>query len=203
MHRLYQLKKVQKLLLATNNPGKFRELKEILPKKIKYFKPKDFRLREPIENGKTFKSNAKIKSLYAAKRTGLVCVSDDSGLEVDALSKKPGIYSARWAGPTKNFDIAIKKVFNLLNKKKKLNSKARFICVISIAFPDGKSFEFQGKVEGHISFPARGTKGFGYDPIFIPKGEKKTFAQIGKLKKNKISHRYDAFMKIKKYFKFS
>ncbi|EMH80700.1 dITPase [alpha proteobacterium HIMB114] len=203
MHRLYQLKKVQKLLLATNNPGKFRELKEILPKKIKYFKPKDFRLREPVENGKTFKSNAKIKSLYAAKRTGLVCISDDSGLEVDAISKKPGIYSARWAGPTKNFDIAIKKVFNLLNKKKKLNSKARFICAISIAFPDGKSFEFQGKVEGHISFPARGKKGFGYDPIFIPKGEKKTFAQIGKLKKNKISHRYDAFMKIKKYFKFS
>ena len=203
MHRLYQLKKVQKLLLATNNPGKFRELKEILPKKIKYFKPKDFRLREPVENGKTFKSNAKIKSLYAAKRTGLVCVSDDSGLEVDALSKKPGIYSARWAGPTKNFDIAIKKVFNLLNKKKKLNSKARFICAISIAFPDGKSFEFQGKVDGNISFPARGKKGFGYDPIFIPKGEKKTFAQIGKLKKNKISHRYDAFMKIKKYFKFS
>ena len=111
MHRLYQLKKVQKLLLATNNPGKFRELKEILPKKIKYFKPKDFRLREPVENGKTFKSNAKIKSLYAAKRTGLVCISDDSGLEVDALSKKPGIYSARWAGPTKNFDIAIKKKF--------------------------------------------------------------------------------------------
>lgn len=203
MHRLYQLKKVQKLLLATNNPGKFRELKEILPKKIKYFKPKDFRLREPVENGKTFKSNAKIKSLYAAKRTGLVCISDDSGLEVDALSKKPGIYSARWAGPTKNFDIAIKKVFNLLNKKKKLNSKARFICAISIAFPDGKSFEFQGKVEGYISFPTRGKKGFGYDPIFIPKGEKKTFAQIGKLKKNKISHRYDAFMKIKKYFKFS
>ena len=203
MHRLYQLKKVQKLLLATNNPGKFRELKEILPKKIKYFKPKDFRLREPVENGKTFKSNAKIKSLFAAKRTGLVCISDDSGLEVDALSKKPGIYSARWAGPTKNFDIAIKKVFNLLNKKKKLNSKARFICAISIAFPDGKSFEFQGKVEGCISFPPRGKKGFGYDPIFISKGEKKTFAQIGKLKKNKISHRYDAFTKIKKYFKFS
>lgn len=203
MHRLYQLKKVQKLLLATNNPGKFRELKEILPKKIKYLKPKDFKLREPVENGKTFKSNAKIKSLYAAKRTGLVCISDDSGLEVDALSKKPGIYSARWAGPSKNFDIAIKKVFNLLNKKKKLKSKARFICAISIAFPDGKSFEFQGKVEGHISFPAKGRKGFGYDPIFIPKGEKKTFAQIGKLKKNKISHRYDAFTKIKKYFKFS
>ena len=203
MHRLYQLKKVKKILLATNNPGKFRELKEILPKKIKYYKPKNFKLNEPIESGKTFKSNAKIKSLYAAKRTGLVCISDDSGLEVDALSKKPGIYSARWAGPTKDFNIAISRVFNLLSKKKKLNSKARFVCAISIAFPDGKSFEFQGKVEGHISFPARGNKGFGYDPIFVPKGENKTFAQIGKVKKNRMSHRFNAFSKIKKYFKFS
>jgi XTP/dITP diphosphohydrolase len=203
VHRLYQLKKVKKILLATNNPGKFRELKEILPKKIKYYKPKDFKLNEPIENGKTFKSNAKIKSLYAAKRTGLVCISDDSGLEVDALSKKPGIYSARWAGPTKDFNIAISRVFNLLSKKKKLNSKARFVCAISIAFPDGKSFEFQGKVEGHISFSARGNKGFGYDPIFVPKGENKTFAQIGKVKKNRMSHRFNAFLKIKKYFKFS
>ena len=203
MHRLYQLKKVKKILLATNNPGKFRELKEILPKKIKYYKPKNFKLNEPIENGKTFKSNAKIKSLYAAKKSGLVCVSDDSGLEVDALSKKPGIYSARWAGPTKDFNIAISRVFNLLSKKKKLNSKARFVCAISIAFPDGKSFEFQGKVEGHISFPARGNKGFGYDPIFVPKGENKTFAQFGKVKKNRMSHRFNAFLKIKKYFKFS
>ena len=203
MHRLYELKKVKKILLATNNPGKFRELKEILPKKIKYYKPKNFKLNEPIENGKTFKSNAKIKSLYAAKRTGLVCISDDSGLEVDALSKKPGIYSARWAGPTKDFNIAISRVFNLLSKKKKLNSKARFVCAISIAFPDGKSFEFQGKVEGHISFPARGNKGFGYDPIFVPKDESKTFAQIGKVKKNRMSHRFNAFLKIKKYFKFS
>jgi XTP/dITP diphosphohydrolase len=203
VHRLYQLKKVKKILLATNNPGKFRELKEILPKKIKYYKPKNFKLNEPIENGKTFKSNAKIKSLYAAKRTGLVCISDDSGLEVDALSKKPGIYSARWAGPTKDFNIAISRVFNFLSKKKKLNSKARFVCAISIAFPDGKSFEFQGKVEGHISFPARGNKGFGYDPIFVPKGENKTFAQIGKVKKNRMSHRFNAFLKIKKYFKFS
>ena len=203
MHRLYKLKKVKKILLATNNLGKFRELKEILPKKIKYYKPKNFKLNEPIENGKTFKSNAKIKSLYAAKRTGLVCISDDSGLEVDALSKKPGIYSARWAGPTKDFNIAISRVFNLLSKKKKLNSKARFVCAISIAFPDGKSFEFQGKVEGHISFPARGNKGFGYDPIFVPKDESKTFAQIGKVKKNRMSHRFNAFLKIKKYFKFS
>lgn len=203
MHKLYELKKVKKILLATNNPGKFRELKEILPKKIKYFKPKDFNLIEPIENGKSFKANAKIKSTYAARRTDMICISDDSGLEVDILNKKPGIYSARWAGPKKNFKIAINKVFNLLNKKKVMNPRARFVCAISIAFPSGKSFEFLGKVEGRISFPARGTRGFGYDPIFVPLGAKKTFAQIGKRKKNKISHRYNAFIKIKKYFKFS
>ncbi len=203
MHKLYQLKKVKQILLATNNAGKFKELKEILPKKIKYFKPKDFNLAEPIENGKTFKSNAKIKSTYAAKKTGIICISDDSGLEIDALNKKPGIYSARWAGPKKDFKIAINKVFDSLVKKKKLNSKARFICAISVAFPDGKSFEFQGKIEGKISFPARGLKGFGYDPIFIPKGESLTFAQISKNKKNRLSHRYDAFLKIKKYFRFS
>ncbi len=203
MHKLYQLKKVKKILLATNNPGKFRELKEILPKKIKYFKPKYFGMLEPVENGRTFKANAKIKSTFAAKNSGIICISDDSGLEVDSLNKKPGIHSARWAGPKKDFKYAIQKVFNLLNKKKKLNSKARFKCAISIAFPDGKSFEFQGKIEGRISFPPRGSKGFGYDPIFIPRGESKTFAQISKNKKNTMSHRYNAFLKIKKYFKFS
>ncbi len=203
MHKLYSFKKVKKILIATNNPGKFIELKEILPRKIKYFKPKDFKLKEPIENGRTFKANAKIKSLYAAKKTGLICISDDSGLEVDALNKRPGIFSARWAGPSKNFKIAIKKIYNLLKKKNKFNSKARFVCAISIAFPDGKSFEYQGKIEGNISFPARGNKGFGYDPIFVPKGYSKTFGQISKIKKNQMSHRFEAFQKVKKKFKFS
>ena len=203
MHRLFQLKKIKKILIATNNPGKFRELKEILPKNIKYYKPKNFHLKEPVENGKTFKSNAKIKSLYAAKKVGMVCISDDSGLEIDALNKRPGIYSARWAGPKKDFNLAIKKVFRLLKKMNKLDSRARFICAISIAFPDGKSFEFQGKIEGRVSFPARGKKGFGYDPIFIPTNETKTFAEMTKYKKNVLSHRYNAFMKIKKYFRFS
>ena len=203
MHRLYQLKKVQKLLLATNNPGKFRELKEILPKKIKYFKPKDFRLREPIENGKTFKSNAKIKSLYAAKRTGLVCVSDDSGLEVDALSKKPGIYSARWAGPKSDFSLAIRKVYKELNKKNvnwKKQIKCRFICALTIYWPNKKYYQSQGIIEGTISSKAKGSRGFGYDPIFIPKGYKSTFGQMLISKKSKIDHRYKAFKKIKKFF---
>ena len=202
MHKLYCLKKAKKILIATNNPGKFKELKEILPKKIKYYKPKDFNLKEPIENGRTFKSNAKIKSSFAAKKTGLISISDDSGLEVDALNKRPGVLSARWAGPSKNFNIAIKKIYNLLKKKNKMNSKARFVCAISVALPDGSSFEYQGKIEGSISFPARGKKGFGYDPIFVPKGYSKTFAQISKIKKNQVSHRFKAFIQIKKFFKF-
>ncbi len=203
MHRLFKLKKIKEILIATNNPGKFRELKEILPKNLKYYKPKNFHLKEPVENGKTFKANAKIKSLYAAKKVGMVCISDDSGLEIDALNKRPGIYSARWAGPKKDFNLAIKKVFRLLKKINKLDSRARFICAISIAFPDGKSFEFQGKIEGRVSFPARGKMGFGYDPIFIPTSETKTFAEMTKYKKSALSHRYNAFMKIKKYFRFS
>tara|TARA_E500000178_G_scaffold58547_1_gene55063 strand:- start:1058 stop:1669 length:612 start_codon:yes stop_codon:yes gene_type:complete len=203
VHRLFKLKKIKEILIATNNPGKFRELKEILPKNIKYYKPKNFHLKEPVENGKTFKANAKIKSLYAAKKVGMICISDDSGLEIDALNKRPGIYSARWAGPKKDFNLAIKKVFRLLKKINKLDSRARFICAISIAFPDGKSFEFQGKIEGRVSFPARGKMGFGYDPIFIPTSETKTFAEMTKYKKSALSHRYNAFMKIKKYFRFS
>ena len=202
MHKLYCLKKAKKILIATNNPGKFTELKEILPKKIKYYKPKDFNLKEPVEYGKTFKSNAKIKSSFAAKKTGFISISDDSGLEVDALNKRPGVLSARWAGPSKNFNIAIKKIYNLLKKKNKMNSKARFVCAISVALPDGSSFEYQGKIEGSISFPARGKKGFGYDPIFVPKGYSKTFAQISKIKKNQVSHRFKAFIQIKKFFKF-
>jgi len=203
VHKLYSLKKAKKILIATNNPGKFKELKEILPKKIKFYKPKDFNLKEPIESGKTFKANAKIKSSFAAKRTGLISISDDSGLEVDALNKKPGILSARWAGPSKNFNIAIKKIYNLLKKKNRLNSKARFVCAISVALSDGSTFEYQGKIEGSLSFPPKGKKGFGYDPIFVPKGYSKTFAQISKIEKNQISHRFKAFIQIKKFFKFS
>ena len=203
MHKLFSLKKAKKILIATNNPGKFKELKEILPKRIKYFKPKDFNLKEPIENGKTFKDNAKIKSLFAAKKTGLISISDDSGLEVDALNNRPGILSARWAGPSKNFNIAIEKIYKLLKKRNKLHSKARFVCAISVAFPDSSSFEYQGKIEGNVTFPPRGKKGFGYDPIFLPKGYSKTFAEISKKNKNKISHRAKAFALLKKFFKFS
>tara|TARA_A100000164_G_C21759049_1_gene700662 strand:- start:341 stop:952 length:612 start_codon:yes stop_codon:yes gene_type:complete len=200
---LKNLKKTKKILIATNNKGKFKEIKELLPKKIEYFSPKDFNMKEPIENGKTFQENAKIKSLYGSRKSKLVCISDDSGIEISALNNRPGIYSARWAGRTKNFNIAINKVFEKLKKKNKLNSKAKFVCCLSIAFPNGKSKEFIGKINGRISFPAKGKRGFGYDPIFLPLNHKKTFGQLSHKHKQRLSHRYKAFSKIKKYFKFS
>jgi len=200
---LKNLKKTKKILIATNNKGKFKEIKELLPKKIEYFSPKDFNMKEPIENGKTFQENAKIKSLYGSRKSKLVCISDDSGIEISALNNRPGIYSARWAGRTKNFNIAINKVFEKLKKKNKLNSKAKFVCCLSIAFPNGKSKEFVGKINGRISFPAKGKRGFGYDPIFLPLNHKKTFGQLSHKHKQRLSHRYKAFSKIKKYFKFS
>ena len=203
MNKFKILKSVKKILIATNNPGKFKEIKELLPRKIRYFKPKDFNMKEPIENGKTFQANAKIKSLYGAKSSNIVCISDDSGIEISELNNQPGIYSARWAGRTKNFNLAIRKVYKKLKKKNKLNSKANFVCCLSIALPDGTSREFIGRIKGRIAFPAKGKNGFGYDPIFIPYGQKKTFGELKKREKQKISHRYEAFKKIKKYFKFS
>jgi len=201
--KLQELKNLKAILIATNNPGKLKEIRDLLPKKIKIYKPQDFNIKEPRENGKTFQSNAKIKSLYCAKRSKMVSISDDSGLEVEYLDNQPGIYSARWAGKTKDFKIAIKKVEKKLINKKKQSSPANFTCCISIAFPSGKTFEFLGKVFGKVSFPPRGKKGFGYDPIFIPKGRIKTFSELKPEIKNKISHRYQAFKKIKKYFKFN
>jgi XTP/dITP diphosphohydrolase len=200
---LQELKNLKAILIATNNPGKLKEITDLLPKKIKIYKPQDFNIKEPRENGKTFQSNAKIKSLYCAKRSKMVSISDDSGLEVKYLDNQPGIYSARWAGKNKDFKIAIKKVEKKLINKKKKSSPANFTCCISIAFPSGKTFEFLGKVFGKVSFPSRGKKGFGYDPIFIPKGRIKTFSELKPEIKNKISHRYQAFKKIKKYFKFN
>tara|TARA_B100000886_G_scaffold48347_2_gene29817 strand:- start:70357 stop:70968 length:612 start_codon:yes stop_codon:yes gene_type:complete len=203
VNKLKILKSTKKILIATNNPGKFKEIKELLPKKIRYFKPKDFNMKEPVENGKTFQANAKIKSLYGAKSSKIVCISDDSGIEISELNNQPGIYSARWAGRKKNFNSAIQKVYKKLKKKNKLNSKANFVCCLSIALPDGTSREFIGRIKGRIVFPAKGKNGFGYDPIFIPHGQKKTFGELKKREKQKISHRYEAFKKIKKYFKFS
>tara|TARA_B100000123_G_C25683760_1_gene407643 strand:+ start:467 stop:1066 length:600 start_codon:yes stop_codon:yes gene_type:complete len=196
-------KKIKKLLIGTNNIGKLREIRSLIPKKIQTFSTLDFNLKSPKENGKTFKQNSIIKSKYFSKKTKLICLADDSGLEIDILNKKPGIYSARWAGKNKDFKIAIDKVFRKLSDKdknwKKKTIKARFMCALSISYQNKNLVSVLGKVEGKISNKAKGKNGFGYDPIFIPNNQKKTFGQMSSSKKYRMDHRFNAFKKIKKF----
>ena len=197
-------KKIKKLLVGTNNKGKLREIKSLIPKNIQIFSTLDFKLKSPKENGKTFEQNSILKSKYFSKKTNLICLADDSGLEIDILDKRPGIYSARWAGKDKDFRIAINKVFRELSLKdknwKKKTVRARFICALSISYRNKNLVCVVGKVEGKISDKAKGKNGFGYDPIFIPVNEKKTFGQMSFLKKYRMDHRFKAFRKIKKFF---
>ncbi len=199
------MKKITDLLIGTNNKGKLREIKALLPKYIKTYSTSDFNLKSPVENGKTFEANSIIKSKYFSKKTQLPCLADDSGLEVDILDKAPGIYSARWGGRNSDFSKAIKKVYRELNKKDKnwkdKKIKARFICVLSISFLEKKIVCVKGKVEGTISSKPKGKNGFGYDSIFIPTGKKITFGEISSYKKYKIDHRSKAFKKLKNFFK--
>ena len=195
--------KINKLLIGTNNKGKLREIRSLLPKSIKIHSTSEFNLKSPVENGKTFKENSLIKSKYFSKKTGLICLADDSGLEIDFLDKNPGIYSARWGGRHGDFSKAIRKVYRELNKKdknwKSKKIKARFICALSLCYLEKKIACVQGVVEGKISDQPRGKNGFGYDPIFIPKNKKKTFGEMRFLYKSKIDHRFKAFKKIKKF----
>ena len=197
-------KKISKILIGTNNRGKLREIANLLPKKVKVFSTKDFNLKSPNETGKTFKSNALIKAKYFSKKTNLICLSDDSGLEIDVLKKKPGIYSARWGGKKSDFNKAMQRVYKELDKKDKewrtKKVSARFICALVIYWPNRKKIYSLGKVSGKISKTKRGKNGFGYDPIFIPNGHKRTFAEMSKSYKYKIDHRAKAFKKIKRFF---
>jgi len=197
------MKKISKLLIGTNNEGKYKEIKALLPKYIKTYSTKKFKLKSPKEDGLTFEENSIIKSKYFSKKTKLVCLADDSGLEIDLLNKAPGIYSARWGGKNGDFKKAIKRVYQNLSKidknwqSKKI--KARFVCALSIYNFDKKIASVQGKVEGYISNEPKGNNGFGYDPIFIPRRKKKTFGEMKPSEKYKIDHRYTAFKKIKKF----
>ena len=195
--------KINKLLIGTNNKGKLREIRNLLPKSIKIYSTSVFNLSSPLENGKTFKENSLIKSKYFSKKTGLICLADDSGLEIDFLDKRPGIYSARWGGKDANFGKAIKKVYRELTKKdrnwKKKKIRGRFVCALSISFLEKKIACVVGKIEGTISNEPRGKHGFGYDPIFIPSKKKKTFGEMKPLQKYNMDHRYEAFKKIKKF----
>ena len=195
--------KINKLLIGTNNKGKLREIKSLLPKNIKIYSTSSFNLRSPVENGKTFKDNSLIKSKYFSKKTGLICLADDSGLEIDFLDKNPGIYSARWGGKGGDFAKAIKRVYRQLNQKdKKWRNKeirARFVCALSISSLNKKIACVIGKVEGYISDKPKGKNGFGYDPIFIPLKKRKTFGEMKPSQKYKMDHRYQAFKKIRKF----
>jgi len=195
--------KIKSLLIGTNNQGKLREIRQLLPKYIKTISTSDFYLKSPKEDGSSFEENSIIKSKFFSKKTNLICLADDSGLEIDLLNKAPGIYSSRWGGNKADFKKAIKKVYKELNKKdknwKEKKIKARFICALSISFLDKKIACVKGKVEGIISPQPKGINGFGYDPIFIPNNENKTFGEMSFYKKNKIDHRFQAFKKIKKF----
>ena len=197
------MKKIINLLIGTNNSGKLREIRELLPKYTKTFSTSDFDLKSPKENGNTFEENSLIKSKFFSKKTSLPCLADDSGLEIDLLDKAPGIFSSRWGGKNADFNMAIKRVYRELNKKdknwKNKKIRARFICALSISFLDKKIACVKGKIEGFISPEPKGRNGFGYDPIFIPLRKKNTFGEIPPLKKYKMDHRFQAFKKIRKF----
>mgnify|MGYP006091012921 CR=1 FL=1 len=197
------MKKISKLLIGTNNKGKYKEIKDLLPKYIKTYSTSEFKLKSPREDGQTFSENSIIKSKHFSKKTNLMCLADDSGLEIDILDKSPGIYSARWGGKKGDFKKAINRVYRELSKKdnnwKNKKVKARFICALSISYLDKKIASVSGKVEGYISVKPKGKNGFGYDPIFIPKNKRKTFGEMSSLQKYKIDHRFIAFKKIKKF----
>jgi XTP/dITP diphosphohydrolase len=197
------MKKISHLLIGSNNKGKLREIKALLPKRMKIYSTSEFDIKSPLENGKTFEENSIIKSKYFSKKTKLPCLADDSGLEIDILNKAPGIYSARWGGKNSDFNKAIKKVYKELDKKdknwKSKKIKARFICSLSISYLDKIIACVRGKIEGTISTEPKGNNGFGYDPIFIPNEKKLTFGEMSSKVKYKMDHRFNAFKKIKKF----
>ena len=198
------MKKITKLLIGTNNKGKLEEIRSLLPKNLKIFSPIDLKIKSPPENGKTFEDNSLIKAKYFSQKSKMTCLSDDSGLVVDILNGKPGIYSARWAGKNADFKKAMNRIFKELSKKdkhwKNKKIKARFVCALTIYQANKKIINSVGKIEGYISPFIKGKNGFGYDPIFIPIHQKITFGEMKASQKYKIDHRFKAFKKIKKFF---
>ena len=197
-------KKITKLLIGTNNSGKFKEIRDLLPKTLEIYSTSDFKIKSPIENGKTFEQNSLIKARYFSKKSKMICLSDDSGLEIDVLEGAPGIYSARWGGKKGDFVKAMNRVFKELDKKnrnwKTKKVKARFVCALTVYGANQKMINSVGKIEGHISPSIKGENGFGFDPIFVPIGKKITFGEMKASQKYKMDHRFKAFKKIRKFF---
>jgi len=197
------MNKIKEILIGTNNEGKYKEIYDLLPKSVKKYSPKEFNILTPPETGQTFEENSYIKASYFSKKTSFICISDDSGLEIDLLNGEPGIYSARWGGKKNDFNLAIEKVFKKMNNKKTdwiSDNNARFICCMTIFWPNGKNFSSKGVINGKILNKKKGKNGFGYDPIFIPEGYDQTFAEMDLSLKMTIDHRSKAFSKIKKFF---
>jgi len=193
--------KIKEIIIGTNNPGKSKEISDLLPKKLKKYFPKDFNISSPEETGKSFQENSFIKASYFSKKTNLICLSDDSGLMIDVLKGKPGIYSSRWGGVNNDFNLAIEKVFKEMNKiKKNKKNTAQFICCMTLFWPNGKKFSSTGTIKGNISGTKKGKNGFGYDPIFIPKNYNQTFGEMNSELKMSIDHRFKAYKKIKFFF---
>lgn len=187
---------MKKILIGTHNQGKFREIAVLLSKKYKKISPKSLKIKSPKETGKTFIANSRLKVKFFSKYVNYPVISDDSGLCIKALNNNPGIYSARLAKKHGSFLNAMK--FILKKMKNIRNRRAFFVCSLSYKNKKGRIISVEGKLKGHISKKILGKRGFGYDPIFIPNSQKKTYGQISQIKKVKIDHRYEAFKKLKK-----
>ena len=186
-----------RLVAATHNPGKARELATLMNGRFEVVAASDLGLGEPDEPETTFAGNALIKARAAAEASGLVALADDSGLSVAALEGAPGVHSARWAGPEKDFAAAIAKVEERLNERAADDLAAWFTCALAVAWPGGPAVLVEGRVDGLLSFPPRGANGFGYDPIFVANGQSLTFGEMAAADKDRISHRALAFEKLK------
>jgi len=184
-----------KLVLASHNKGKLVELEELMsPLGVAVVGAGDLGLPEPEETGASFVANALLKAHAAAQGAGLPALADDSGLAVTGLGGKPGIHSARWAGPERDFVLAMTKVEQALGDDPERG--ASFHCVLALAWPDGSESVFEGRVDGHLEFPPRGSNGFGYDPIFVPEGDHRTFGEMAAAEKKAHNHRARAFAKL-------
>jgi XTP/dITP diphosphohydrolase len=186
-----------RLVVATHNPGKARELAEILENRFVLVAAGELGLAEPDETETTFVGNALLKARAAAEASGLVALADDSGLSVAALDGAPGIYSARWAGPGRDFTVAMQKVEERLEETGAEDITAWFTSALAVAWPGGPAVVVEGRVDGALTFPPRGDKGFGYDPIFVPDGHSQTFGEMDPAAKDAMSHRALAFAKLK------
>lgn len=189
-----KLKRGDRLVIASHNEGKVRELAELFaPFGVGCISAESLNIPEPEEHGATFSDNAKLKAGAAAKASGMRAIADDSGLEIAALDGAPGIHSARWGGPDRDFGLAMQQVHRELEAKGVTEPRAKFICALALAAPDGSAEVFEGKVFGTLTWPPRGARGFGYDPIFVPDGYNETFGEMERELKNRLSHRMRAF----------